>query len=377
MLSVRCGQIFTTDEVILMRVAVLGGGHGCYAAAAELSERGHEVWFWRRGAEAFAAVLDGGVIRVKDHSGARAVAIAHPTLSLEEAITAAEVVVIPLPAITHDDLAAACAPYWRDGQVVFLPPGTLGSILFAQAARAAGNKADASFAETGTLPYLVRKHGPADIVVSAYATRLPTGIFPSRNAEHAFALLEQVYPSIERIEDALSGGLMNAGPIIHPPLILMNAGPLEHLPAWDIHNEGTQQSIRAVTTALDNERIALREALGYAAPHFPLADHYSKDGDEWMYGNAAHEKLTDSGDWREKIDLKTHRYMREDTALGLSMLVSIGRWLGVATPVASGLLTLASAVTGDDLYQGGRTLEAFGLAGLDRQGMKDFLRDGL
>ena len=360
-----------------MRVAVLGGGHGCYAAAAELSERGHEVWFWRRGAEAFAPVLDGGIIRVKDHSGERDVPIAHPTLSLEEAIGAAEVIVMPLPAITHDDLAAACAPYWRDGQVVFLPPGTLGSILFAQAARAAGNMADVSFAETGTLPYLVRKHGPADIVVSGYATRLPTGVFPARNSNHAFALLEQVYPSIERIEDALSGGLMNAGPIIHPPLILMNAGPLEHFPAWDIHNEGTQKSIRAVTTALDAERIALREALGYAAPHFPLADHYSKDGDEWMYGNTAHEKLTDSGDWREKIDLKTHRYMREDTALGLSMLVSIGRWAGVATPVAAGLLSLASAVTGEDLYQSGRTLEALGIAGLDRQAMKDFLRDGL
>lgn len=360
-----------------MRVAVLGGGHGCYAVAAELSERGHEVWFWRRGAEDFAPVLEKRSIRVRDYKGERDVAIAHPTTSLEEAIGAAQAVVIPLPAITHEDLAVACAPYWRDGQVVFLPPGTLGSILFLQAARAAGNTADVSFAETGTLPYLVRKHGPAEIVVSVYATRLPTGVFPAKNAEHAFAVLEQVYPSIERIEDALSGGLMNAGPIIHPPLILMNAGPLEHFPAWDIHNEGTQPSIRAVTTALDNERIALRDALGYGAPHFPLADHYSKDGDEWMYGNAAHEKLTDSGDWREKIDLKTHRYMREDTALGLSMLVSIGRWAGQPTPIAAGLLAVASAVTGEDLYQSGRTLERLGLAELDRKAMTDFLRDGI
>jgi opine dehydrogenase len=360
-----------------MRVAVLGGGHGCYAAAVELSEKGHEVWFWRRGAEAFAPVLEKRSIRIRDSRGDREVAIAHPTLSLEEAITSAEVVVIPLPADTHADLAVACAPYWRDGQVAFLPPGTLGSILFAQAARAAGNSADVSFAETGTLPYLVRKHGPAEIVVSAYATRLPTGVFPARNADHAFGLLEQVYPAIERIEDGLSGGLMNAGPIIHPPLILMNAGPLEYFPAWDIHNEGTQPSIRAVTTALDNERIVLREALGYRAPHFPLADHYTLDGDEWMYGNAAHEKLTDSGDWREKIDLKTHRYMREDTALGLSMLVSIGRWLGVETPVASGLLAMASAITGEDLYAAGRTLESLGLDTLDRNAMKDFLHDGI
>jgi hypothetical protein len=32
---------------------------------------------------------------------------------------------------------------------------------------------------------------------------------------------------------------MNAGPIIHPPLIIMNACPLRHY-RWDIHEEGTQ-----------------------------------------------------------------------------------------------------------------------------------------
>ena len=94
-----------------MRIAVLGGGHGCYAAAAELSEQGHEVWFWRRDSGDFAAVLDGGVIRLRDARGLRDVRIAHPTVSLEEAIGAAEAVVIPLPATAHDGLAEAAAPF--------------------------------------------------------------------------------------------------------------------------------------------------------------------------------------------------------------------------------------------------------------------------
>lgn len=359
-----------------MRVAVLGGGHGGYAAAAEISEAGHEVWFWRRDAESFSAVLKEKKVRLRDFKGDRDVAIAHPTTSLEEAITRTNAIIVPLPALSHKELAKQAAPFWRDGQVVFLPPGTFGSLVFAKAARDVGNTADVTFAETGTLPYLVRKHGPAEIFVSCYATRLPTGVFPARNSEHAFGVLEQIYPSIEQLEDALSGALMNAGPIVHPPLIIMNAGPLEHFPQWDIHNEGTQPSIRAVTTALDAERISLREELSYRAPHFPLADHYSSDGDEWMYGNAAHEKVTDSGDWREHIVLKTHRYMREDTELGLSMLVSVGRWAGHPMPVASGLLAIASAVTGDDLYANGRTMENLGVANLDRAQMKEFLHNG-
>ena len=37
-----------------MKIAILGGGHGCYAAAADLSEAGHEVRLWRRDAAALA-----------------------------------------------------------------------------------------------------------------------------------------------------------------------------------------------------------------------------------------------------------------------------------------------------------------------------------
>ena len=360
-----------------MEIAVLGGGHGCYAAAAELSEKGHNVRFWRRDTSGLQAVIDARAITVLDHKGEREVPIKYPTTSLADAVDGAALIVIPLPALSHESLSRELAPHLRDGQVVYLPPGTFGSYIFARALRDAGNTADVSFAETGTLPYLARKHGPRRVVISGYATRLPTGVMPAKNTAQAFEVLSQVYP-VEHCEDALSGALMNAGPIIHPPLILMNAGPLEHFDAWDIHNEGTQPSIRRVTDALDAERIAVREALGYGAPHFPLRDHYNKagEGDEWMYGRAAHEKLTDSGDWREDIDLKNHRYMLEDTRLGLSLIVSVGRWVGVPTPVAEGLLNIASAVSERDLYAEGRTLESLGLAELSRDDMHTLLENG-
>ena len=364
-----------------MRISVIGGGHGCYAAAAELAEKGHEVRWWRRDGAAFQGLRDAGALTVTDYRGTRQIPLGtgpgHIALAdaLQDAVADAQVLVIPLPSTTHDALAPALAPLLQDGQVVFLPPGTFGCYLFARAQKDAGNPARVAYAETGTLPYLARKHGNT-VVISGYATRLPTGVFPSHLSDNALALLGQAYPSIEPIEDGLAGALMNAGPIIHPPLILMNAGPLEHFDKWDIHNQGTQPSIRRVTDTLDAERVAIRVALGYAAPHFPLADHYASKGDEWMYGRGAHGKLTDSGDWRETIDLHTHRYMLEDTRLGLSFLVSIGRWAGVPTPVAQGLLNIASAITGRDLYTEGRTLERLGLDRLSRAGMAELLEQG-
>jgi opine dehydrogenase len=154
----------------------------------------------------------------------------------------------------------------------------------------------------------------------------------------------------------------------------MNAGPLEHFEKWDIHKEGTQPAIRRVTDALDDERIAVREALGYRPYHFPLRDHYTSD--RWMYGDA-HDRLTESGDWREKIELTRHRYMREDVEYGLAFLVSVADWAGVPCPVARGLLALGSAVCGTDFRAGPRTLESLGLAGLDRARMQHLLQDGL
>jgi opine dehydrogenase len=229
------------------------------------------------------------------------------------------------------------------------------------------------YAETGTLPWLTRRHGPDAVAITTRATRLPTGVYPSSKSEHAFSCIRKAFPVIEPVEDALSAALMNAGPIIHPPLVFMNAGPLEHFERWDIHKEGTQPAIRRVTDALDAERVAAREALGYRAPHFPLADHYRADGDEWMYGRRVHKKLTDSGDWRERIVLTEHRYVREDVALGLAFLVSVCEWAGVDCPVARGLLALGSAVLGRNLRATGRTLENLGLAGMSRDQLRKVL----
>jgi opine dehydrogenase len=343
-----------------MKIAVVGGGNGAYAAAADLSAQGHDVRMWRRN----TAALQSSLI-VKDADGERSVSV-RACQQVEEALNGAELIVMPDPAFTQVDNAKRIAPHLTDGQVVFLPPGTFGSYVMAKVIRDAGNNADFAFAETGTLPWLTRKHGPATAAITARATRLPTGVFPSRSHDQAFAVLEKAFPSVEPVEDALSGALMNAGPVIHPPLILMNAGPLEHFEKWDIHKEGTQPSIRRVTDALDAERIAAREALGYKAPHFPLADHYKADGDEWMYGRKVHKKLTDSNDWRERIVLTEHRYMREDVEYGLAFLVSVCEQAGVPCPVARGLLALGSAVLGRDLRKTGRTLEGLGITSLQR-----------
>ena len=70
-----------------------------------------------------------------------------------------------------------------------------------------------------------------------------------------------------------------------------------------------------------------------------------------MYGDA-HKKLVKSGDWREHIDLHRHRYVAEDTELGLAFLASVARWAGVDAPIAHGLLAIVGGFLGRDLRTG-------------------------
>jgi len=119
----------------------------------------------------------------------------------------------------------------------------------------------------------------------------------------------------------------------------------------------------------------LREALGYKPPHFPLADHYTTSN--WMYGKLAHDKLVDSGDWHEHLDLRAHRYMREDVGMGLAFIVSLAEWARVEAPVAAGLLAIAGAASGNDFRTTGRTMETLGLSAEKRGALVSLLREGL
>lgn len=121
-----------------------------------------------------------------------------------------------VPATAQVSLIAGLAPHLRDGQLILLPPGTFGSYMMARSLKEAGCKAGVVFAETGTLPYLTRKHGPDTVAITTSATRLPAGVFPGRQSEYAFSILKTIYPAVEPLKDALDGSLMNAGPVSTP-----------------------------------------------------------------------------------------------------------------------------------------------------------------
>src|SRR4051812_21536134 len=110
-----------------MRIAVLGGGNGSFAAAGDMALAGHEVRLWRRDRAATEAHnAAGGTIIVKDFRGQHEAKLALVTNDIAAAVSGAELILCPVPATAQIDIALLLAPHLKDEQIVFLPPGTFG-----------------------------------------------------------------------------------------------------------------------------------------------------------------------------------------------------------------------------------------------------------
>src|SRR3979409_1951641 len=113
-----------------MRIAVLGGGNGSVSAAGAVTLAGHEFRLWRRDRDAVAAQrAAGNKMVVKDFKGRHEVALALVADDIAAAGRGTGLVWGPAPAPAQSDIAKALGPHLAGGQVVFLPPGTFGSVL--------------------------------------------------------------------------------------------------------------------------------------------------------------------------------------------------------------------------------------------------------
>jgi opine dehydrogenase len=358
-----------------MNVSVLGGGNGGYATAADLALAGHRVRLWRRNAAELAPVLIGGSITLAAEERQGIARLDRATTDIGEALDGAETVVVPLPATSHEELAGRLAGRLTGKEVVLLTPGTLGSFVIARALARAGAVLPFAFAETGTLPFLARKTGPATVTAPVRAANLPVGVFPGARAKSALERVRALFPATRPCVDVLDAALTNVGPVIHPPLVLVNAASID-AGRFDIHAAGTSASARKLIDAVDAERVAARQGIGYPPPHYAMATTYYDEAraSEGLYGAGARAKLVASGLWSEALTYE-HRYVSEDVALGLTLLESAGRMAGVPTPAVSGLLGIFGALLGRELA-GGRALDHLGLGDLTRREVLTLLEQG-
>ena len=97
-----------------MEIAVLGGGNGSIAAAADLTLNGHVVKYWRRDKQKIKELkAANNIIYLKDFNGLREVQIPTVTSDIAEVIKGVDLIVCPIPATGQPDLAKIVAPFFN------------------------------------------------------------------------------------------------------------------------------------------------------------------------------------------------------------------------------------------------------------------------
>jgi opine dehydrogenase len=351
------------------------------AAAADLTRRGFAVRLHARRAERLTAMREIGGIEVRGiHEGF--VPVAALTTDVAEAVAGADLVMLVVPSVAHEDYARALVPHLRREVPVLLNPGhTGGGLHFLHALRQAGYTGSAAIGETVTLTYICRMSGPATVEIYSYTRQLGFAALPGRDTVTLHRRLEAVYPELVARSSVLETGVSNINAIFHPPGMLMNAGWIEHTKGGFLfYAEGITESVGRAVAAIDAERLAVAQGLG--VPARPFLDVFEGAG---LTTAAARDSGSVSRACKESAPNRTikappslrHRYIDEDVGFGLVPFSALGRLAGVETPVIDAHVTLAAAATGIDFWSTGLSLEKMGLAGVRREDVLTLLDRGL
>lgn len=371
-------------------VAVLGGGNGGHAVAANLSLAGFKVNFFElpQFADSFERVLRTREIRIEGVSIDGVAKVNLATTDIEQAIKDAEVIFVITPAFGHKLMAEVCAPFVQDGQIVILMPGSGGTLEFAKIFKERRVRREVIFAESCTLPYGARLKAPGHVSVFINALILPTGVFPSKKTKDVIPKLKKYYSTITPAKDVLEAAINNPNPIVHPVATLLSATRIEHSKGeFYLYAEGMTPSVARTYESLNEERLSICKAMGYKLYHWNDLDFENYNLGE-TEEECRHRILNTSMDAAfgkdgiyagMKMKGPEHlkdRYVTEDVPYGMVLTSTLGDLLKIQTPTHDAVIQLASVINRTNYWKTGRGMKQLGLSKMDKKGLKKFLLEG-
>jgi len=371
-------------------VAVLGGGNGGHAVAANLALNGYKVNFFElpQFAESFERVLRTKEIRIEGVSIDGTAKLHLATTDIQQAIKDVEVIFVITPSFGHKAMAEACAPFVQDGQIIVLMPGSGGSLEFIKIFKQRKVKQEVAFAETCTLPYGARLKSSGHVSVFIHAVILPTGVFPSKRTNEVIPKLKQYYPTITPVKDVLEAAINNPNPIVHPVATLLSATRIEHSKGeFYLYAEGMTPSVARTYESLNEERLSICKTLGYKLYHWDNLEfrdyNLGETEEECRYRilNTSMDAAFGKDGIYAGIKMKgpehmKDRYITEDVPYGMVLVSTLGELLGVPTPTHNAVIQLCSVINRTDYWKTGRGIKKLDLSKWDKKGLKRFLKEG-
>eukprot|EP01063_Lacrimia_lanifica_P004406 TRINITY_DN12464_c0_g1_i1.p1 TRINITY_DN12464_c0_g1~~TRINITY_DN12464_c0_g1_i1.p1 ORF type:complete len:383 (+),score=87.59 TRINITY_DN12464_c0_g1_i1:48-1196(+) len=367
---------------------VVGAGNGGKTAAADIAIQGGRVRLFEF--PTWAVNLDPVLANQNTITAVGAVEgtarLELVTSDIAEAMDGADVIMFCGQANSQELAADALSQSIKKHQLVVLNPGsTGGSLVFLRKFRENDVPDDQVpvVVEFGTLTYGTRAKG-ATVDCTVKVQLCPMGCIPTSNMDEALAKIRPYFPGVKAVpsRSVLEAGLCNANPVIHPAITLCNLSPMETRgSAWLFYKDGCSPLVANLIRSVDLERLAIMNALGYEEAvtdaRLSCLQGYATSDDP---DNSYYEVYSQGAgfvQFRCPPTLDHCRYFHEDVGMGLVLYCSLGRLLGVPTPVSEAIIAFASAVQQVDYAaQQARTLGTLGLDGMSIAEMKNYVETG-
>ncbi len=369
---------------MIKKITVIGAGNGGCSMAADFSLAGYKVNLYEfpEFSSKIATIKEKGEIEIKSKTRQGLARLNLVTTNIDEAVEGADIILVVTVSNGHKKVAELMAPFIKKEQLIVLVPGSTGGALeFSKVLREKGFTEEIKIAETNTLPYATRIIGPNSVMVKHLLKWILFACFPAKYTNDTLSVFQELFPAAVAANDVLETSLNNGNPVTHSAATILNAGRIEHSKGeFYLYKEAITPSVSRVIEAVDNERLSLCRALGY--PEYSSLYRLYKSG--YSKTNASlYEAYTTSdvfcGEWSSKGPSSlTARYITEDVGYGMVFWISLAKMLKVEVPTMKAILLMSSLLNNTD-YETlcTRTMEKLGLAGLNAEEIKDYLKSGV
>lgn len=363
---------------MLRKIAVLGGGNGAHAMAADLALKGLEVNMCEASEfkESFRITLERQEICLIDARGEeRTVKLGMATTDFEQAINGVDYIMMAIPAMGHKQFFASIMPYLKDGQTIVVWPGNYAALLFANMLREKGIKKDITLAEGHTLPWGCRLEGPGRTKIFVDAWKILLAAFPAKATSRVINDLRNIYPVVLG-ENVLATSLNNLNPIVHPVGTILNAGWIDTLGKdFYLYKQGTTLSVARLIKTVYEEVARTGEAIGIKLLEYPEESFWSKSTIMSVYFKTPFDMEGTVASIAGPSSMKD-RYITEDVPYGLVPTAQLAHKFNVDIPIIDATIKLASVINQTDYYHEGRSLRELGIADLNQEELAGILWEG-
>ena len=343
-----------------MKVAVIGTGNVGVAIAADLSIQGHEVSLIKTSSVKSKTydrlVANGYCVWLKENGMYTETKIEHVTRDLS-LINDAEVIIVTIQSIYHDELYKSICQYLRGEQIMLVICSYLSSFYLAKYCQELPSIAEA------TGPYLEGRveleDKPGEVVfrVGCRLTNSPLSVFHEHRRKETMEKLKALYVGLKDSLSVIESALLNPNLVIHTVGAVMSIPRIEYSDgnfcmyreAYSHKNQATlnvmfklDEEKKKVLMALNSRPIDILEAGGFLKGMESFYE-YSESEDRAISPTSIHS-----------------RYITEDVSQGLVLLESIAHRIGIDVPITTSLIDIAGSALGVDFRHEGRSIYKLG-----------------